>query len=233
MSFAVMTAIVTILSIGTPTAQAQTTTAVDQSTFQQQLATAPWALTEGMDGSLTFTDNGNNSTGYGAGFIPDYPQTTLWNMSILFNGDTATVTAQTSLWSPTFNWSIPSTMGSSAPVSSLLFGITYQAPDVESITISDIAVNGGTPLADTVFADQNDQFGGLSVNNDGAPITSVSYDMTVYFENPALYNSEDALASTMLSTVATETASVPEPGTWQEIVVGLGAIGAMRRWKKI
>ena len=224
MSFVVVTLIVTILLVGSPSAQAQATV-VDQATFQQQLASSTWALTEGMDGSLVFGENGNTSLATSAAFIPSYLPTTLWNMSILFNGDIATVTAQTSFWSPAFNWSISSPMGS-APVSSLMFGITYQAPDDESITISDIVINGHT-VGNVLDVDQNNPFGELSLDS-SVPITSLSYDMTVYFANPALYNSEDGPGPTMLSTVAAETTSVPEPGTCGEVLLGLGAIMSMK-----
>lgn len=227
MSFAVMTAFAVTLSVGSPTAQAQTTTAVDQSTFQQQLASANWALTEGMDNSLTFMENGGVSDATQSPISYGFTTAT-WNMSILFNDGTATVTAQTDWYPGIFDWLMTSAMGSSGPVESVLFGITYQALDAQSITISDIAVNGGTPLADSVFADPSNLFSGLSVNDDGTPITSITYDMSVYSANP-----DDPLTEivpTMLSTVLVpEVATVPEPSTFGTILLGLGSLGTFAK----
>lgn len=222
MSLAVVASVVTILSIGSPTAQAQATTTVDQSTFQQQLAAAPWALTEGMDNSITFMENGGVSEAINSPMSFGF-NTATWNMSIVFNNGTATVTAQTD-WHPgVFDWIIPSSMSSLRPVESALFGITYQALDAQSITVSDIAVNGGIPLAGTVFADQNNPFGGLSVDDGGVPISSITYDMTIYVANPNEPFNE--IVPTMMSTVLVpEAASVPEPSTFTTLILGLGSL---------
>lgn len=230
MSFVVVTLIVTILLVGSPSAQAQATV-VDQSTFQQQLASSTWALTEGMDSSLTFTENGNVSEATGA-FITPGSALAVWNMSILFNDGTATVTAHETQYPTQFYWAISTPMGSLGPVESAMFGITYQALDPENITINDIAVNGGAPLSSTVFADQNNPFGGLSVNDGGTPITSITYDMSVYVSNPNEPFTETS--PTMLSTVMVpaEATSVPEPGTFGPAALLLVSFIAMKFKRK-
>ena len=171
-----------------------------QGQFNSMMSNSTFFFTAGSDNSITIgTNNPNGTSQSGSTFLTFGTSSATWNLAYSFGNNSATLTATTPYLSPNLDWQISSPINSLSPLMGIVFGNSYQTLSNESVTISEIKING-VSITGTVFAGPGQTFQGFLIDY-GSAITSLSYKLTLDTPNGTTYYGLDGIIPAIKSTI--------------------------------